>query len=437
MKSKLVLKEHFKRSLYLSMPHIVAGAAAANLVNAATLYTFLNPFACVGQSFNRSFVLILASFMLFIVPEYVMRVGRISVYRAFFINFMSKLIFLESFSLLFRITGLPSSNAIVLDAAVVGTAVDIYEMIFAPDTFVLYATTGLLPALCKRARRLVDSLCRRFAKMAVLIAGTCFVAKLLLWYVKAGSRGKGVSMLITAWDVLCVCAHLFIYLAFTSVIRFCYVYNTSLVDDRYLDSIEGGTTSKNRFYYHQISDSSRNPATRNRILKSKETILFLKTYVRNEVSGMIATLEAIEATFQAVESKKFHVVPVILYAKENIPNEFAGECTKQVLKKTRSYNFVEIFTAYVMSTFSRKRLLNDLEAHFFWLRDMALYVKKMQAHDDTFGLLESFFRDFDKDLARIREKLHDVEHRTRIGTLSNEYEQLLRDIRKSKRVRDE
>eukprot|EP00866_Antonospora_locustae_P000344 jgi/Antlo1/344/2220 len=239
-----------------------------------------------------------------------------------------------------------------------------------------------------------------------------------------------VFMFLTSKDILIIGIHMFAYSIFTSTMLFCYIYNMSLTDERYLASISEGNTEINRFYYHQLSDKSRNPLVRNKILKDKKVILFLKAFLKNELVCISQVLESIISCFDTVENKKYYVIPIILYNNEKVPIQLMEEEQKQVFKKIKSYNFIEILSVNFLMFFHLKKLTNELLYNTSWLTDMVLYIETMRKNDDTFGLLDGFFLDLKKDLDKIKDRIHLLEGKTRNTVLLNNSEKLLTIIKK-------
>lgn len=360
------------------------------------------------NSLNWSFLVILSSFALFLIPEYKIRTERIGACNLFLANFFSKVIFLKCFNPLFWYS--ESRNGAIFTVGLTTGALELFEMVFFPRFCTFYATSGFIPTALRQLPKIVDNIVRSFSVRVTMNTGIYLLVKTFSYYAHHKSRNLGMYLLFAIKDSLITNACLFIYLILTNVIYFCFIYNTSLTNRSYLQSIEEGSTSINRFYYHQISDSSREPRARNRILKSKSIVAYLRAYFKSEAKRILEILDKIEFTFKVVEAKKFYVVPVILYSKENIPPQLVSEGhQKQVSRKIRSYNFVEIWTAKVLAFFKRKKLLNELHVHIFWLNDMALYVEKMKKHDEVFGQFENFFQDFREDLSLIRQKSREVE----------------------------
>lgn len=429
MKSRSALKDHFKKSLYLTIPHIIILTAIANLMNRGALYTLLNPVKYFKQSLNSSFFMIFGSFTLFIIPEHIMRIDKICIHRVLVVNLLSKLMFLQCFSFLPKLFYIPSRLVIFIIALATSIA-DIYEVAFSKKQFIFYANCGLIPAFYRQAPKILDNTMRQLSRGMLL--GTCIylISKLAIHKFCLVSENISVSMFLVAKDILIISIHMFAYTIFTSTIFFCYIYNLSLTDERHLASIAEGTTETNRFYYHQLSDKSRSPLMRNKILRDKRVISFLKASLKNELACISQNLGSISSGFDAVENKKFYVIPVILYNNERIPTQLMDEDQKQVFKKIKSYNFIEIFSVNFLMFFSLKKLANELSGNIFWLRDMVLYVETMQKHDDIFGLSEGFFLDLKKDLDDIKNKLHVLESRTRNTVFLKNMEELLTIIKR-------
>lgn len=306
---------------------------------------------------------------------------------------------------------------------------DIYEVAFSKKHFTFYTNCGLIPTFYKQSPKILDNVMRRLSRGMILGTCACFIGKLAIHKFCFLQEHISVSMILISKDILIIGTHMFAYSIFTSTMLFCYIYNISLTDERYLVSISEGTTETNRFYYHQLSDKSRNPFVRNKILKDKRIISFLKASLKNELMCIYQNLESIISCFDTVENKKYYVIPVILYNSEKVPTELMEEEQKQVFKKIKSYNFIEILSVKFLMFFHLKKLTNEFVENTSWLIDMILFIEAMRKHD-TFELLDEFFLNLKKNLDEIKVKLHFLEGKTRNTVLLKNSEKLLTIIKK-------
>lgn len=406
MKDKLGLKLHMRRAFFLTIPHVIILSMVLSMLKKFSVYILLNPFRYFGRCFDMSTVSIFISLMLYLTTEYAMNFNDLNVKNVFILFFLSEFIFFESFDFSLGIFALKSSHFSILIVSVISSGLEIFERVFFYDREIAFINNiGIIYAFVKNFVKILEDTLSFFPAKIALTALCCFLSRTILCFLHVSFINTKIFLAIR--DSLYTCLHLFTYILFVKIMKFCYFYNVSLVDVTYADNLTQGTLPVERFYFHQIYELSSDPSIASIIIKSKKVLLFLKTYFRAELSEIHKTIKKIQLTFDDLESIKFYSIPVILNQNQNIPKEFLQENQNRapVFKKIRSYNFIEIFTSKILSKIKRKRLENKLNSNILNLYKLTKYIQKTKVSGDSLDLLEDFFDTYLKDLNELRVKV--------------------------------